>query len=244
MTNVKIHCLMRSGSTFLQRFFSKVCKIKNVPYFTVKTAKRYQNKGCLCPIRIFPLGGINKHFNETEISEDINYIVQIRDARDCLTSLYYYMYNCVDKGSDYKIKSKKFVRSHNINEYAKSQIGSGILLEKHKPLLELQQYDNITFVTYEDMVLNFPKWAKVITKNFNLNRTEYKQIVTKFKKEFEGVKETNPKKIIGGLRKSHKRRIYPGDYKNKFDKQTIKYLNNQFSPYLDLLQKISINYKY
>jgi len=244
MTNVKVHCLMRSGSTFLERFFHNVCKIKNIPYFTVKTASTYKNKGCLCPVRIFPLGGENNHFKEFEINENINYVVQIRDPRDCLTSLYYYMYNCVDKGSDYKIKSKKFVRSHNINEYAKSHIGSGILLKKYEPLKKIQSYKNITFITYEDMVLNFPKWVKVATTNFNLTKAKQKQIITKFQKEFKNVSETNPKQIINGLRKSHKRRIYPGDYKNKFDRPTIKYLNELFASHLEFLQKISINHKY
>jgi hypothetical protein len=218
--------------------------MKSVPFNSVTSAKNFKGNGCLCPIRIFPLGGINKHFIETEINKDTNYIVQVRDPRDVLTSQYFYFYNCVDKGNDYKKEAKKYVRSHTINEYAKSKLGTDYLINKYSSLFKLKEYNNITFITYEDMVQNFRKWVTISTKHFNLTNGETKTLVNKFKKEFVNIVETDPKKITAGLRKSHMRRVYSGDYKNKFTKESIRYLNSKFINHLNFMQQISINYKY
>ena len=235
---------MRSGSTFIQRFYLNACKLQKTPFYTVKTSKSFNGNGCLCPVRLLPLGGTDINFNETKINKDTDYIVQLRDPRDVLSSQYFYFYNCVDAGSDYKKEAKQYVRNHSIDDYVKSDIGGEFLFNRYSIISKIKDYQNINFITYEDMVLNFAQWIPIATKPLGLNKESNKTLFDLFSKEFKNVKETPAQVIKNGLRKSHMRKVYPGDHREKLTKKSINYLNDKLNDSLSFMQSISINYKY
>jgi len=77
------------------------------------------------------------------------------------------------------------------------------------------------FVKYEDLVLNFPLWLQEVAKGFAIENTKFiGRMIKKHKKEFEVKKENIH---------AHKRKIVPGDYKEKLASETIGKLNAIFS---------------
>lgn len=253
---IKMHCFVRSGSMFMLKFTKFVCELKGIQlygpgtgatngyaFYDPKTNK--YKKGCACPIGILPMSNESPrqgYWVEDEIRDDVFHVIQLRDPRDILVSQYYShgWTHGYEPGHTEFLKRRKIIQSKTIDEYVKiPEYGADHLYDKYEPIFKTFNYDNIKHVKYNQMVLDFPSWVKQVVYPFDLTKDETQKVINTFKNEFINVKETKPETIFSGkARSNHKRKMYPGDFKNKFKPETIKYLNDKFTKILDLLRII------
>jgi hypothetical protein len=221
----------KAGSMFIYKICHDLSKEAGLNYYSVNHRKnnkyyfdseesdlsdmsQWENKaGCFAPLRYY--FNIPQEFNP-------NIILHLRDPRDVLVSLYY-----SEAYSHSVIKGVFDLGQSERNEIIKMGIDQFVLLkadEFNKKYLEYQKLlskPNSNFVKYEDMVINFPYWLKEVTKVFDIkNEKRIDKILKKYSGEFE-VKREN---IY-----AHKRKILPGDYKEKLKTDTILRLNSIFS---------------
>jgi hypothetical protein len=88
--------------------------------------------------------------------------------------------------------------------------------------------DNVTLLRYEDMVSDFDRWFAEFTIPFgDQARTAINpHVMDKLRSSFQ---------MRGEDRKSHKRKVTPGDHKEKLAPETIAALNERLSDVLDAL---------
>jgi hypothetical protein len=132
-----------------------------------------------------------------------------------------------------------------INHYRRKQAARTGILEKgidQYVLKEAEAYypryatycekllgrDNVTLLRYEDMVSDFDRWfAEFIVPFGDEARTAISaRVMDKLRSTFQ---------MQGEDRKSHKRKVTPGDHKEKLASETIAALNERFSDVLDAL---------
>lgn len=157
------------------------------------------------------------------------HIYQVRDPRDTLVSQYYSMgwthpTNPTDPQGFNKVR--EWVQTHTIDEYVLNEAPN---LKSRLDHL-VNRLDNLNaneyVVKYEDMVLNFESWIEQVLKPFtNTPIGIKKRLYKRFENQFHAV----PEQLV------HKRKMIPGDYKEKLKVETINYLNQLFQKELALL---------
>ncbi|MEZ2320219.1 MAG: sulfotransferase domain-containing protein [Microcoleus sp.] len=149
--------------------------------------------------------------------EKYKVILMLRDPRDVLTSLYF-----------------SLVYSHGIPESQKTQIDSQRENTRNKAIddfvIEQSQRfkttynsytkrlfckNNVLFLSYEDMVTDFPAWLIELCKNLAIKPSE--QLINEL---IDGAKFEVEENIY-----SHKRQVKPGDHRRKLQVNTIKQLD-------------------
>ena len=232
MININVSCLPRSGSTFIQKVFSDAACMKKLKFIGPGNKPDFVSAdSVVCPTRFY--------YTKQQIknNKNLNFLIQLRDPRDVLVSQYYYFYNCVVQ-NEMKKKSQEMVRSNSIDYYVLSDIGVDDLLERSKNLEYTHNLDNVDIILYDKMVLDFRKWIDEAMKHLNLSNNNKNILFNKFGKDFKNIKEINPENITKKrIRITHKRKIIPGDYKQKLKSSTIKILNNKLSSILDIISK-------
>jgi len=236
-----IHALHKTASMFLKRFFEDLSKIKNFKLYTQDEVEREhlflkETKKCiLCPERTFP----------TEFKKDIFYILLLRNPLDILVSKYYsfgWIHPSNAKNHHNKrihinfTKQREEIQKLSIDEYCLNAADE--LYDKLTPLLEnTLDGNNYILIKYDTLVLDFKKWCLTITDIFDATPDEHDILYSKFKREFENIKELTPNEIFQG-KKRHKRKVIPGDHLDKLKKETIIKLNKKFKPFLDVFNKL------
>jgi hypothetical protein len=95
---------------------------------------------------------------------------------------------------------------------------------------------NTTLVSYEEMVLNFNSWLRKILAAFEIdNVEEVHEAILRSHAATVRIDEENIR--------SHKRKVTPGDHKNKLKPGTILELNRKFEQVLDKLGYSSAQYQ-
>ncbi|MBA3652311.1 MAG: sulfotransferase domain-containing protein, partial [Chthoniobacterales bacterium] len=105
----------------------------------------------------------------------------------------------------------------------------GTVLDRYQRYLdELLSRPNTTAVSYEEMVLSFPSWLEKITRAFDLKDPEETRAI---------VTERHANSVAAGEEDvwSHKRKVTPGDHREKLKSETIRELDRIFAPVLDKL---------
>jgi len=87
------------------------------------------------------------------------------------------------------------------------------------------------------MVIDFKAWSNKATQHFDITKAQKQSIYSKFKHEFENIKETTEQELANGKTK-HTRKMLPGNYKEKLNPNTIKILNDKFKNSLNFIDKI------
>jgi len=133
------------------------------------------------------------------------------------------------------------IRNISIDDYCMRY--SSTLLKKYEPLLKMdltENNSNYYVTTYEQMVTNFNEWSYKIFDMVEVPKDKQESIYNKYKKEFEIVmEEATPEMIFSGESKRHKRKMLPGDHKEKLKNLTIANLTNKFHDVLKLHEKFS-----
>jgi len=164
--------------------------------------------------------------------DDYRVICMLRDPRDVLTSLYYSVaYNQVDPG-------RKSGGIKGFRAYRKETLGMTIddfvlkeadgFLSRYKIYCkEFLKRDNVLFIRYEDMICDFKDWLERILNFLNIEISE-------------GTKKAIIEKASGSVKKEnksrHRRKVTPGDHKEKLRSDTIKELNRKYGEILTELE--------
>ena len=77
------------------------------------------------------------------------------------------------------------------------------------------------FVKYETLVLNFPAWLAKVAQGFAIDNERF---ISKMSKKYAGEFAVKKENIH-----AHKRKIVPGDYREKLAAETIASLNAIFA---------------
>ena len=147
-------------------------------------------------------------------------VVQVRDPRDCIISLFYsYKYSHGSPGEG--ILKKNFNRYLNhiedmdIDKFALEQ--ATVYSRRLGMITDLRdKFENHVLLNYECMVLDFKKWEKRLFGYLGIDppRDIRKKIklLANFEVETENINH-------------HKRQVTPGDHKRKLRPETIEQMN-------------------
>jgi hypothetical protein len=157
--------------------------------------------------------------------EQFKVLLQLRDPRDVLTSLYYSTAYSHAVISPKLIRRRKEAQTMDVDTYVLASIEEYVSIytaycEKLLPM------KNVLFVRYEDMVTDFPRWLAAVSAHLGLdsNPTLLRQI------------EKEADFSVGSEDKfSHRRQVTPGDHKRKLRPETIQAVTQAFAPALKTL---------
>lgn len=253
MSSIVLYTVHKAGSTFVNGLLAQICRRLEIEHHTENDArynmlnstvswKQYLESnvetGCFGPIRaaaklpIFP-DNLDEH----------SILLHLRDPRDVVTSMYF------SKAYSHRVKPGVFeitpeereqMRAEGIDRFVIRF--AKLLRPKYDKLYEeLNGRPNVTTVHYEDMVLNFPAWLDQVLNAFegirvpakkarnlllpqSVRRMGLKHHLLKTNQSAFDVSEEN---VF-----SHKRKVTPGDHREKLKPATIAELNEIFSGYV------------
>ena len=241
MNNILVYSLHRSATNFLHELTANVCKEMNIQYYSINDENYFksiinggwkdfiQNRtGCFGPIRIGEA--------EPSVPYDFlldNIVVQVRDPRDILTSLYYalcYRFPLKEDGYPTKELQKKWI-ADGIDKFVLDS-SKDIAVNVNYLIRKIIHHDNVNLLRYETMVSDFGRWLESYLSVFPLNKNIiktalFKNLHSKYCNEFSVKKEDQ---------QSHKRQVLPGDHIRKLKPETIDRLNTIFSESLEYLE--------
>jgi hypothetical protein len=253
--NVIVFTVHKGGSMLLHRILRDICQKNKIAYYSPNEGPDRQlpfeqifhgedfiaeRNGCFGPLRFFV---------PTAALESAKIILHLRDPRDVLTSMFFsycfmhpgeiegntgYRKEVAEAGVD------KFVLDmcdENCIRY-RGQYGTGLRFTNHvgnlrdryhSYLREVVGRPNVSLVSYEEMVLDFPSWLKKGLVAFGLEDAG-ETYAFLMERHGQAVKPTGEEDVW-----SHKRRVTPGDYKEKLKPETIAELNRRFAEVLEAL---------
>ena len=229
---VIFHSLHKCASMFMYQVFFRLSRAKRLPYYSPNhieptdhlVTPDIDHNFCFGPVRDFRLD--NPELNS---SVSTKRIFQIRDPRDILCSEYYsFGWTHIERDFTERAKqTREQIRNQTIDEYLLDEEGGAFrLCRRLKPLLLNLSAPDVTLVTYEEMVSNFPSWLRKVVEPFDFNPIYksflMKKLCIKYKNEFRP-DPSNP----------HKRNVKPGEHRRKLKPETIAELNRQLAPYLE-----------
>ena len=252
--SVIAYTVHKAGSMVLHRVLRDTCEHNNIQYHSenaepkeripvrkIFAGKDYiaRHNGCFGPLRFFV---------PTAALGDTNILLHLRDPRDVLTSMFFsycFMHRgpvpantgvrkqVADAGIDkFVLDMSSEAAAHYEGDYGtggnyREFIGD-MATRYQRYLDEVIGRPNAVLVSYEEMVLDFPSWLRKVIDCFELeNADETYRIVAE--RYAETVKPEGENVF------SHKRKVVPGDYKEKLQPETIAELNRRFAHALDVL---------
>ena len=253
MSNVVLYTVHKAGSTFVNGLLAQICRRLEIEHHTENDA-RYQmlnstmswkqylesnvRTGCFGPIRaaaklpVYP-----------DNLDEYSILLHLRDPRDVVTSMYF------SKAYSHPVQSGVFEMTPQQREQLREEgidrfvIRSAQLLRpKYDKLYEkLKDRPNVTTVHYEDMVLNFPAWLDQVLsafESFRVPAQKARNLLLPQSVRWMGLKhhllKTNRSAFDVSKENvfSHKRKVTPGDHREKLKPATIAELNEIFSGYV------------
>ncbi|MEX2144182.1 MAG: sulfotransferase domain-containing protein [Anaerolineales bacterium] len=152
-------------------------------------------------------------------------VLQLRDPRDMLTSLYYstkYSHAIINPKV---IRRRKEAYTLSIDEFVLKGA------DEYLPIYEeycqqLLSQPAMLLLKYEDMVADFPDWLARLSVHVGL--ADQEETLERIKRQADFSIEREDKF-------SHRRQISPGDHKRKLQPDTVQRLTTLFKPSLDQL---------
>jgi hypothetical protein len=257
--NVVVFTTHKAGSMLLHGVLRDICDLnriayyspnqsgsKKIPFDRVFSGEDFiaERNGCFGALRFYV---------PSKALADANIILHLRDPRDMLTSMFFsycFMHPAkypgeVEPNTGYRkavaeAGIDKFVLDLSDENYLQYRgdygtgcnFGANIGSVRHRYdiyLKEIMDRPNTVVVSYEEMVLDFTSWLRKVVHAFALNDPEktYTEIMLRYSDSVKPEEEENVR--------SHKRKVTPGDHKEKLRPETIAELNVRFSDVLDLL---------
>ena len=236
---VVVHALHKSASMFLFSFFQPLAQRSGMEYFSpnLPDGGRFPQldnlpaKFCVCPQRTFVID------DDSLVATPVQRIFHVRDPRDIIVSEYYAVAHIHPVEQESLRQRRSEVKQMTVDQYALNQpeFSENPLEQKFSPLLQRIQQANSggqsstdIIVKYETMVTHFHRWAAAVVKPFGFASLQLAavRLAWKYRREF-----IPPKSSSNAM--AHKRRITPGDFRNKLSPETIKALNERFAPILE-----------
>lgn len=233
--NILFFTVHKAASMFVYKVCHDLSRETGMKYYSVNHNKRnrlyfdteesnleniatWENRtGCFAPLRYF--------FKiPTELNAAV--VLHLRDPRDVLVSLYYseaFSHSVIKGVFELGQSERDEIRSKGIDLFVLKKAED--FNRKYDDYRALLTKPNAIFVKYEDLVLDFPYWLDAVAKGFGIEKRKcIDNICNKYKREFD-VKIENIH--------AHKRKIIPGDYKEKLKPETISKLNAIFADNLE-----------
>ncbi|MEO7168527.1 MAG: sulfotransferase domain-containing protein [Spartobacteria bacterium] len=248
--NVIAYTTHKAGSMVLHRVLKDICELNRIRYYSPNESKTLlpfdrifaghdfiaRKRGCFGPLRFFV---------PTTALAEASVILHLRDPRDVLTSMFYsycYMHaGEIEADTGYR----REVAEAGIDRFVLDMVGApfydyrgdygigsrykqhvGTVLDRYQRYLdELLSRPNTLTVSYEEMVLSFPSWLGKIVSAFDLADPAETQAV---------VAARHANSVAAGEEDvwSHKRKVTPGDHREKLQSETIRELDRIFGPIL------------
>ena len=253
MKKILIYTVHKAASTFLHRLARDVSGFVGIDHYSLNYRKDYGNAirqsswrqfiedstggDCFGPIR----SGVAEPIFPDNLS-DCSVILHLRDPRDVLTSLFF-------SGTYGHIKNKDCFNPSDVKRKQWEIDGIDFFVSERIPRYKerfhnltstLLGRENVTFITYEEMLSDFSRWLDRFLGAFAHHMPvphddrqcpkSYSEIHRMLQKRYRHEFVPASENIY-----SHKRQITPGDHKRKLRPETIDRLNTEFEQILDLL---------
>jgi len=150
----------------------------------------------------------------------------LRDPRDVLTSFYFsvaYSHYIPESRNTGMQSHRKKTREKTIDDFVIEQ-SQGFKTTYETYAKCLFGKNNVLFMSYEDMVTDFPTWLSEVFKYLQIKPSE--QLINKL---IDGAQFEVEENIY-----SHKRQVKPGDHRKKLQVNTIKQLNLELQDVLKI----------
>ena len=252
--NIIAYTTHKAGSMVLHRVLKDICELNRIRYYSPNEARSQlpfdrmfaghdfiaKKRGCFGPIRFFV---------PTQALDTASIILHLRDPRDVLVSMFYsycYMHEGeIERHTGYR----KAVAEAGIDRFVLDMVGEpfygyrgdygigsrykkhvGNVLDRYQRYLEeLLDRPNTIVVSYEEMVLAFPSWLEKIVSAFDLPDPEETRAVVAAR-HANSVAAEGEEDVW-----SHKRKVTPGDHREKLQAETIRKLDEIFASVLERL---------
>ena len=252
--NIIAYTTHKAGSMVLHRVLKDICELNRMRYYSPNEARSQlpfdrmfaghdfiaKKRGCFGPIRFFV---------PTQALDRASIILHLRDPRDVLVSMFYsycYMHEGeIERHTGYR----KAVAEAGIDRFVLDMVGEpfygyrgdygigsrykkhvGNVLDRYQRYLEeLLDRPNTIVVSYEEMVLAFPSWLEKIVSAFDLPDPEETRAVVAAR-HANSVAAESEEDVW-----SHKRKVTPGDHREKLQAETIRQLDEIFASVLERL---------
>ena len=259
--NIIAYTTHKAGSMVLHRVLKDICELNRIRYYSPNEARSQlpfdrmfaghdfiaKKRGCFGPIRFFV---------PTQALDTASIILHLRDPRDVLVSMFYsycYMHEGeIERHTGYR----KAVAEAGIDRFVLDMVGEpfygyrgdygigsrykkhvGTVLDRYQRYLEeLLDRPNAIVVSYEEMVLAFPSWLEKIVSAFDLPDPEETRAIVATR-HANSVAAEGEEDVW-----SHKRKVTPGDHREKLQAETIRQLDEIFAPVLERLGYIGPAY--
>lgn len=249
--NIIAYTTHKAGSMVLHRVLKDICQLNRIRYYSPNESKTQlpfdrmfaghdfiaKKRGCFGPIRFFV---------PTAALDEASIVLHLRDPRDVLVSMFYsycFMHaGEIERHTGYR----KAVAEAGIDRFVLDMVGApffdyrgdygigsrykehvGTVLDRYERYLtELLSRPKTRVVSYEEMVLAFPSWLGKIINAFALPEAEETRAVV-LAHHANSVAVREEEDVW-----SHKRKVTPGDHREKLQPETIRKLDRVFSPVL------------
>lgn len=229
---VDVHSLHKSGTMFLFHFFRHLANWRSFQLQSPNNTPPQEHGPvtremlddvsssilCRAPIRTFDVQCV-----EVEAGIDQRRIFHLRDPRDILVSEYYSFGWIHPAHREDMAERRRQIQEMSIDDYVIRQPEESRLpVDKKYAVLEDYQFDDSreTVVKYEQMVTQFPQWCYRVLVGAGFRNPTWMtaRLAWKYRNEFK----------TQGESLTHKRRITPGDFRDKLKPATIEILNERF----------------
>ncbi len=223
----------KSASTLMVNFLDDLSKVTGLTqidyngYFASQGEKgleKQQNKNIISKV-FKPKGyiyGPLRNFVAVPETEKYPIILLLRDPRDVLTSQYYSIQKTHPLITKKLIERRKIALAMSVDEHARSQTPR-FVKTYNEYIQNILGKHNVLFLKYEDMVLDFRAFVQKINDHLKLNLTT---------EQINKLDRTRSFETQGEDRNAHKRKVTPGDHKEKLKPDTIEWLNKEFGEIL------------
>jgi len=226
----------KAASTFLATVLRKIADYQNLvsidfdSYFSTINSRKYKKfKEEKWMQKAFHANGYfygaTRKFRKIRHLEKYKVLMVLRDPRDVLTSNYYsakFSHPILNfKGQ----RQREKLHQTTIDKFVRDKASF------FKPIYQeyiqvLDQYPHIFFSRYEDIIGDFSKWLEQLMDYLEI---EDETLLQKLQTD---LKSSGNKKED---QYSHRRRVTPGDHKEKLQPETIAYLDKYFQEQLSFL---------
>lgn len=260
MKPVIVYTVHKAGSSFLNRLIRQTCRRLKIEHCS-ENDDRYHERifnsswktiiedskdiGCFGPVRgstrlpIFP-----------DNLNDYSVVLHLRDPRDVLTSMYFsFSYSHTIRPGRFEAteQQRENWRNQGIDKFV-LDAAPRVCATYTKLCSQLLVNPNVSLLLYEDMVLNYGSWLSGFLSAFehmnvparkvgyfllsqNARRKKiHRDLFDRHKDDFQVDRED----IY-----SHKRKVVPGDHKDKLAESTVDQLNEIFADYFDVIRPLT-----
>lgn len=229
--------LPRSGTTLLSERFTIIADLLNLKLVNYEDQLWFR-QGMKVENVVFHKDGyiyspLRRPYKSLDVSK-FKCLFMLRDPRDNLVSRYYsirYSHpvptnveNTLGISPERFLKFREKASQQNINEFVQ-EISQEVVWQYHHVFKLMSQAPDHCFCTYEDMVLNTESWVADLKKFLGVPQDLEWITARDFQIESENVN-------------SHKRKVLPGDYKEKLSPSVIEKLNRDFKEILTRMKAV------